>query len=62
VPRHQPEDVAFAPVQLTDVTGALARHYHVAPVSRHVQQHGLGKIAVRVEHREAVTGSEVLRD
>jgi hypothetical protein len=35
------------------VTGALARHYHVAPVSRHVQQHGLGKIAVRVEHRRS---------
>src|ERR1700748_2711562 len=33
--------------------GRLARHCHVAPVSRHVQQHGLGKIAVRVEHREA---------
>jgi hypothetical protein len=33
------------------VTGALARHYHVAPVSRHVQQHDLGKIAARVEHR-----------
>jgi hypothetical protein len=44
------------------VTGALARHYHVAPVSRHVQQHGLGKIAARVEHREALAGSEVLRD
>jgi len=40
----------------------LARHYHVAPVSRHVQQHGLGKIAVLVEYREALAGSEVLRD
>jgi hypothetical protein len=45
-----------------DVTGALAPHYHVAPVSRRLQQHGLGKIAVRVEHREALAGSEVLRD
>ncbi|HEX4548118.1 hypothetical protein [Pseudomonas sp.] len=44
------------------MTGALARHYHVAPVSRHVQQHGLGKIAVRVEHRAVLPGSEVLRD
>jgi hypothetical protein len=41
--------------------GALARHYDVAPVSRHVQQHGLGKIAVRVENREALAGSEVLQ-
>src|SRR5262249_9634975 len=52
--------VALAPVlQPTDVRGALARHYHVAPVSRRVQQHGLGKIAVRVEHREGLAGSEV---
>jgi hypothetical protein len=52
----------LAPVQPTDAMGALARHYDVAPVSRHVQLHGLGKIAVRVEHREALAGSEVLRD
>ena len=59
-----PPTVSLAPVQPTDVTGALARHYHVAPVSRHVQQHGLGKtgVAVRVEHREALAGSVVLRD
>jgi hypothetical protein len=57
-----PPSVAPAPVQSTDVTGALAQRYHVAPVSRHVQHHGLGKIAVRVEHREALSGSEVLRD
>jgi hypothetical protein len=44
------------------VTDALARYYHVAPVSRHVQQHGLGKIAARLEHREALAGSGVLRD
>src|SRR4029079_13938014 len=55
--------VALVPVLLqADVTGALAPHYHVAPVSRRLQQHGLGKIAVRVEHREALAGSEVLRD
>src|SRR5262249_48550280 len=54
--------VALAPVQPTGLTGALARHYHVAPVSRRVQQHGLGKIAVGVEHREGLAGSEVLRD
>ena len=57
-----PPTVALAPVRPTNVMGALARHYHVAPVSRHVQQHGLGKIVVRVEHREALAGSEVLRD
>jgi hypothetical protein len=44
------------------MTSALARHYHVAPVSWHVQQRGLGKIAVRVEHRKALAGGEVLRD
>jgi len=27
-----------------------------------VQQHGLGNIAVRVEHREALADSQVLRD
>jgi len=42
--------------------GRVGEHYHVAPVSRRVQQHGLGKIAVRVEHREALASSEVLRD
>ena len=57
-----PPTVALAPVQPADVMGALARHYHVAPVSRHVQQHGLGNIAVRVEHREALADSQVLRD
>src|SRR5262245_54450979 len=36
---------------------AFARHYHaepdrVEPVSRHAQQHGPGKIAVRVDRRE----------
>lgn len=56
-----PPTVALAPVP-TDVTGALAQHYHVAPVSRHVQQHGLGKIACGFEHREALAGSEVLRE
>jgi len=53
-----PPTVALAPVQPTDVTGAMARHYHAAPVLGHVQQHGLGKFAGRVEHREALAGSE----
>jgi hypothetical protein len=30
--------------------------------SRHMQQHGLGKIAVRIEQGEPGAGSEVLRD
>src|SRR5215469_1231894 len=46
-----PPAINLAPARPTDMTDALARHHHVAPVSRHVQQHGLGKTAVRVEHR-----------
>ena len=57
-----PPTVALAPVQPTDVTDALAQHQHVAPVLRHVQQHGLGEIGVRVKHRETLAGSKVLRD
>ena len=56
-----PPQSSFSARPSTDVTGALARHYHVAPVSRRLQQHGLGKIAVRVEHRE-LDRSEVLLD
>jgi hypothetical protein len=34
----------------------------VHAVSRHMQQHSLGEVAVRIEQREPGAGSEVLRD
>ena len=43
------------------MTGALARHYHVLRFPGACNS-TLGKIAVRVEHREALAGMEVLWD